>query len=155
MAESESTAEDRPGEVWHTTLRGVIGAMAMTGLRQVTEDLGLIRETPPESIMRRQSRGLFRKVPRKRRKTAIAMLHWATGAAGGFGFGILPDDVRRTPWAGPVWGLFILASYQRGVAPLLGLPQSKDPKVTERLALVADHLLYGFVLSEFRERPRD
>jgi hypothetical protein len=147
-------AENRSAEIWHTTVRGVIGAMAMTGMRQITEDLGLIRETPPESIMRRRSRRVFSRIPRKRRKTAVVLLHWATGAAGGFGFGILPDDVRRTPWAGPAWGLLILASYQRGVAPLMGLPQSERPKLTERAVLVADHLLYGFVLSEFRERPR-
>ena len=60
--------------------------------------------------------------------------------------------MRRAWWAGPAWGLVILASYQRGVAPALGLPQSEHPKLSERLALAGDHLLYGFVLSEPRER---
>jgi hypothetical protein len=148
-------AEDRPGEVLHGALRGVIGAMAMTGMRQLTSSLGLVRETPPESLMRRRGRGLLRKVPRGRRTTATLALHWATGAVGGLLFGLIPDEIRRARWAGPVWGLVLLEGYQRTVAPALGLPQSKDPEPLERLALVGDHLLYGFVLSEFRERPRD
>jgi hypothetical protein len=142
-------------ELAHAALRGVVASMAMTGMRQVTEDLGLVRETPPESLLRRSTRGVFGRVPRKRRKTAVVLLHWTVGAAGGLGFGLLPDSVRRTPWSGPAWGLVILASYQRGVAPALGLPQSEHPKLSERLALAGDHLLYGFVLNEMREQPQD
>jgi hypothetical protein len=139
-------------ELAHAALRGVVAAMAMTGMRQVTEDLGLVRETPPESLFRRHSRGFFGRVPRKRRKTAVIAIHWATGAAGGLAFGLLPDDVRRTPWAGPAWGLVMLEGYQRTVAPALGLPQSEHPRISERLALVGDHLLFGLVLSAGRER---
>jgi hypothetical protein len=148
-------AEDRPNEVVHSVLRGVIGAMAMTGMRQLTTGLGLVRETPPESILRRQSRGLLKLVPRKRRRVAVTGVHWGVGAMGGLGFGVLPDDVRRTRWAGPAWGLVVLAFYQGAVAPALGLRQATDPDASEWASLAADHLLYGFVLSEFRERPRD
>ena len=140
-------------DVLQGTLRGVIGAMAMTGLRQLTTGLGLVRETPPESIVRRQTKGLLRLVPRRRRKVAVTLVHWAVGAQGGAAYGLLPDEVRRTRWAGPAWGLILLAVYQRVVAPALKLPQSKDPEVSERLALAGDHVLYGFVLSAFRERP--
>jgi hypothetical protein len=151
----EQRTEDRPGEVFHTTVRGVIGAMAMTGMRQLTTALGLVDETPPESILRRQTKGLLRLVPRKRRRVAVTAVHWGVGAVGGLAFGALPDEVRRSRWAGPAWGLVMLAAYQTAVAPALGLKQAKDPDLSEWLGLTGDHLLYGFVLSEFRERPRD
>jgi hypothetical protein len=142
-------------DVLHTTLRGVIGAMAMTGMRQFTSALGLVDETPPESILRRQTKGLLRLVPRRRRRVAVTAVHWGVGAAGGLTFGTLPDEIRRTRWAGPAWGIGLLVAYQTTVAPALGLKQAKDPDLTEWLGLAGDHLLYGFVLSEFRERPRD
>jgi hypothetical protein len=46
-----------------------------------------------------------------------------------------------------VYGVGILLSYDFGIAPLLGLKQSKRPKATEQAALIADHLLYGLILS--------
>jgi hypothetical protein len=38
---------------------------------------------------------------------------------------------------------------------LLGLTQAKRLRPAERSALAADHLLYGFVLSEMRRRPQE
>ena len=46
-------------------------------------------------------------------------------------------------------------SFELGVAPLLGLEQSRQLRPVERAALAADHLLYGLVLSEARSRPRE
>ena len=132
----------------HTALRGVVGAMAMTGVRQLTSGVGLVDETPPESILRRRTKGLLRLVPRKQRRMAVIAVHWSVGGAGGLVFGALPEDVRRTRWAGPAWGMAMLVVYQTAVAPALGLKQAKDPDLTEWAALAADHLLYGFVLSE-------
>lgn len=143
------------GEILHGMLRGVVGAMAMTGMRQLTTGLGLVRETPPESIVRRQTKGLLRLVPRRRRRVAVTAVHWAVGAQGGAAYALLPDGVRRARWAGPAWGLAMLVVYQRVVAPALKLPQAKDPELSERLALAGDHMLYGVVLSEFGQRPRD
>jgi hypothetical protein len=143
-------------EVAHGALRGAIGAMAMTGMRTFTADIGLLRETPPQSIAKkRRPSGVLSYIPKSRRRAAVEVFHWSVGVAGGAIFGALPDGLRRAHWFGPVYGLAILGSYNLGIAPLLGLKQSKRPKPVEQAALIADHLLYGFVLSEFRERPRD
>jgi hypothetical protein len=142
--------------VSHAALRGAIGAMAMTGMRTFTADLGLVRETPPQSIAKkRRPSGILSHVPKSRRRAMVELFHWSVGVVGGVIFGALPDELRRASWFGPVYGVGILLSYDFGVAPMLGLKQAKRPNATEQAALIADHLLYGFVLSEFRERPRD
>jgi hypothetical protein len=143
-------------ELFHAGMRGAIGAMAMTGMRTFTADLGLVRETPPQSIAKkRRPTGVLAYVPKSRRRAFVELMHWSVGVTGGAIFGALPDELRRARWFGPVYGVGILLSYDFGIAPLLGLKQAKSPKSTEQVALIADHLLYGFVLSEFREQPRD
>jgi hypothetical protein len=147
---------EQSSEVLHGALRGAIGAMAMTGMRTFTADAGLLRETPPQSIAKkRRATGVMSYVPKSRRRAFVELCHWSVGVAGGAIFGALPDELRRARWFGPVYGLGILLSYDFGIAPLLGLKQSKRPKATEQAALIADHLLYGFVLSEMRQRPSD
>jgi len=76
------------------------------------------------------------------------------GAAGGVQFALLPESVRRQPWAGPVYGLVLWLGFEAVLAPALGLKQAGKPRPAERLALAADHLLYGLVLSEIRRRPQ-
>ncbi|MEA2459383.1 MAG: hypothetical protein QOC95_2355 [Thermoleophilaceae bacterium] len=143
-------------EIAHGAMRGAIGAMAMTGMRTFTADLGFMRETPPQSIAKkRRATGVLSYVPRSRRRALVEAMHWSVGVAGGAIFGALPDPLRRAPGFGPVYGLGILLSYDFGIAPLLGLKQSKRPKPAEQAALIADHLLYGLVLSELRKRPSD
>ncbi len=39
---------------WRTSGRGVVAAMAMTGMRRVTTGLGLVRVAPPESIAKQE-----------------------------------------------------------------------------------------------------
>jgi hypothetical protein len=142
-------------EIAHAALRGVVGAMAMTGMRMVTVDLGLVRETPPDAIARKRARGLLRRVPRGNRRAAIELVHWSYGAAGGVAFGALPVGLRRHAWAGPAFGLLSWVGFEAGIAPLLGLPHAKKPRAVERLAIAGDHLLYGLVLSEIRARPQE
>jgi hypothetical protein len=135
-------------EVTHAAMRGAIGAMAMTGMRTFTADLGLLRETPPQSIAKqRRPTGVLSYVPKSRRRAFVEVMHWSVGVTGGAIFGLFPDGLRRTPWFGPVYGVGILLSYDFGIAPLLGLKQSKRPKATEQAALIADHLVYGLILS--------
>jgi hypothetical protein len=129
--------------------------MAMTGMRAFTVSLGLVEEPPPRAIARQKSKGLFRLVPRKQRRAGVELMHWGYGAAGGALFGALPQDVRQKAWAGPIYGMVLLFGFEAVQSPLLGLEQAKKPRLVERLALAADHGLYGLVLSEFRERPRD
>jgi hypothetical protein len=142
------------GEVVHAAFRGAIAAMAMTGMRRFTVHIGLVEEPPPQAIFRQKVPGLLRRVPRKQRPAMVELAHWSYGAGGGAFFGALPASIRRRPWAGPIYGLAIWAGFEAGIAPALGLSQAKRPRPVERLALAADHLLYGLVLSEIRRRPQ-
>ena len=141
-------------DVFHTAIRGVVGAMAMTGLRVVMVDVGIVGETPPRAILRQRAKALLRLVPRSRRRSAIQLAHWSYGAGGGAVFGAMPESLRRRPWAGPVYGLALWLGFEAVIAPALGLAQAKEPRPVERVAFAADHLLYGFILSEFRRRPQ-
>jgi hypothetical protein len=154
-ANQPAAGQHQAAEITHAALRGAIAAMAMSGARAVTTRFGLVEETPPRAIFRQRAPGLLRRVPRKRRQGVVELFHWAYGAGGGAVFGALPDKVRLTPWAGPVYGLVVWLGFELGLAPALGLRQAKEPRPVERLALAIDHLLYGFVLSETRRRPQD
>ena len=144
-----------PERIAHAALRGGVAAMAMTGMRVLTTELGLVEEPPPQAIFRQRARGLLRLVPRGGRRAAIELAHWGYGAGGGAAFALLPGEVRDRAWAGPIYGLAVWAGFEAALAPLLGLEQAKRPRPVERLALALDHLLYGLVLSEFRRRPRE
>jgi hypothetical protein len=135
-------------------VRGAIGAMAMTGMRTFTADAGLVRETPPQSIAKkRRPGGVLSYVPKSRRRAFVEVMHWSVGVTGGAIFGLMPDPLRRAPWFGPIYGVGILVSYDFGIAPLLGLKQSRRPKATEQAALIADHLVYGLILSGGERAP--
>jgi hypothetical protein len=141
-------------ELAHAGMRGVIAAMAMTGMRAFTVSLGLVQESPPRAIMRKRAHGLLRVLPRKRRRAAIEGVHWTYGAGGGLLFGALPDEVRRRAWAGPLYGLALWLGFELALAPALGLEHAKKRRLAERAALAADHAVYGLVLSDTRRRPR-
>ena len=144
-----------PHEVAHAGLRGAIAAAAMTGVRNLTVNLGLVDQTPPDAIVKQKAKGVVALMPRKKRKAGIELLHWGYGAVGGAVFAMLPEDVRRRAWAGPAYGFVVWLGFELGLAPLLGLKQAKQPRPVERAALMADHLLYGFVLSETRRKPQE
>lgn len=139
----------------HAALRGVIAAMAMTGMRSLTVSLGLVEETPPRAVVRQTSKGLMRTVPKAQRRAAIELMHWGYGAVGGAGFAMLPENLRLRRWSGPVYGLLVWLSFELVQAPLLGLDQAKKARPVERVAFAVDHLMYGFVLTETRRRPRE
>jgi hypothetical protein len=143
-----------PREIVHAGLRGAVAAMAMSGMRTLTTNLGLVEEPPPHAILKQKAAGLLRRVPRKRRRSAIELAHWGYGAAGGVQFALLPETVRRQPWAGPIYGSVLWLGFEAVLAPALGLKQAGKPRPAERLAIAADHLLYGLVLSEIRRRPQ-
>jgi hypothetical protein len=144
-----------PKELAHGALRGAIAAMAMTGMREFTQSVGIVEQTPPQAIVKQRARGWIRQVPKKRRRAALEALHWSYGAAGGLAFAALPDGVRRRAWAGPLYGLVVWLGFELGLAPLLGLKQAYQGRPVERAALAVDHLLYGFLLSETRRRPQE
>ena len=139
----------------HATFRGVIGAMAMTGLRLFASHAGLIREAPPTRLARKRARGLLKLAPRRRRESVVELIHWAMGGAFGAGYGALPEPARRRPWSGPVYGLAVWMGFDTVVAPVFGLTQRNWPKGRERAVFMLDHVLFGLVLSELRSRPRE
>lgn len=146
------------GDVLHGAARGAVGAMAMTGMRVLTTQLGLLEQTPPHAISHQRARGLralLRRAPRRQRTGLVEGAHWAFGAGGGAVFGALPRTIRRRRWAGPIYGLVVWLGFELGVAPALGLSQSKQLRPVDRLALAADHVLYGVVLSEPRRTRQD
>jgi hypothetical protein len=143
-------------EIAAAAVRGTIAAMAMTGMRAFTVDLGIVEETPPQAILKKKkARGLIRRVPRNHRRAAVELAHWGYGAAGGAAFRLLPQELRRRDWAGPAYGLLVWLGFEAGIAPALGLTQARKLRLAERTALAVDHLLYGLVLSEIRKRPRE
>jgi uncharacterized membrane protein YagU involved in acid resistance len=134
-------------EIIHAKLRGVIGAMAMTGVRVFAVHAGLIREDPPSRLVRKR-RG-------RRPRWLVEVAHWAMGGMFGIVFGLLPDAWRQRAWAGPLYGLLVWLGFDTVIAPALGLTERDWPKGRERAVFMADHILYGFVLSELRSRPRE
>ena len=131
--------------------------MAMTGMRVMTTELGLVEQTPPQALSRQRARGLralLRRAPRKQRRGLLEAAHWAFGAGGGAAFGALPRELRSHPSAGPVYGLVVWLGFELGIAPALGLSQAKRVRLVDRLALAADHVLYGIVLSASRPLAR-
>lgn len=131
-------------------VRGVVAAMAMSGMRTVTTHLGLVEATPPQALAER-ARGLLLRIPAEKRPAAVELLHWAVGASAGAAFGLLPAERRRPRWAGPAWGLTVWVVFETVVTPALGLRRAERRRVTERLALAADHVLYGLLVTP-RER---
>lgn len=126
---------------------GAFGAMAMTGMRLVTTQLGLVEQVPPEAITQQKLGHLVARLPRRARKIVVELFHWTYGALGGSAFGLLPRSIQRRRWSGPAWGLLTWAAFEGVLAPALGLSQAKRARPVERLTLAADHLLYGVMVS--------
>ncbi len=135
------------GQVVRAFARGVIAAMAMSGLRKVTTGLRLVEQIPPERIALEGVPALVRLVPPERRDVVVEFAHWAYGGIGGAVFGLLPEPVRRRGWAGPLYGVAVWLGYETTLAPMLALHRRNEPSPTERVALVADHVLYGAVVA--------
>ena len=134
--------------------RGIVGAMALTGVRVFAKDAGLIREEPPRRLTRKRARGLFKSVPRGRSGVVVELAHWAMGGAFGAVFGALPASIRQRLWSGPAFGFAVWVGFDGVVAPMLGLERNW-PKGRERLVFLVDHLLFGLVLNEMRSRPHE
>lgn len=153
----KTSAGARVGDVLSGAACGTVGAMTMTGMRVLTTELGLVEQTPPEAVSRQRARGiraLLRRAPRKQRRGMLEAAHWAFGAGGGAAFGALPRELRGRRWVGPLYGLVVWLGFELGIAPVLGLTQARRARPVDRLALAADHLLFGVVLSATRQADR-
>jgi hypothetical protein len=141
---------DRFGVLLRGGARGVVAAMAMTGMRTVSSGLGLLKQAPPEEVATEGLPCLFSRIPAENRDEVIELAHWLYGAGAGAVFGMLPAPIRRHAWAGPAYGIAIWLAFEAGIAPLLGL-RERELDASDRLMVAADHVLYGLVLGA---RPR-
>ena len=112
-------------EVAHAAGRGAVAAMAMTGMRAFTVNLGIVEQPPPQAIFKQKARGpdgrgAAQEAPRGDRARS-------TGATA-------PVGARRSRCSrmscggavgGPVYGLVIWLGFELGIAPALGLSQAK------------------------------
>jgi hypothetical protein len=142
---------DRSGTLLRGSARGVIAAMAMTGMRTVSSGLGLLKQAPPEEIATEALPTLLRRVPPENHDQAIQLAHWVYGGGAGAVFGMLPAPIRRHVWAGPAYGFAIWLVFEAGIAPILGL-RVRDRGTSERVAIAADHVLYGLVVAARPQR---
>lgn len=127
--------------------RGLLGAMGMTGARQLTTNLGLMDETPPETMVRRVAPSGLDSLDRGMRAALTELVHWAYGAGGGAAYGLLPRRVRSNVATGPIYGLAVWLVFELGVAPVLGLRHPQG-RIVGRVMLLADHALYGVVVAD-------
>jgi hypothetical protein len=136
----------RSAVLGRAAVRGLTAAMAMSGLRTFTANLGLLRQSPPDAIVDRHAPRLLRNRGPGTRMAVTELAHWLYGAGGGVMFGLLPGRLRAHPWTGPVYGVVVWLGFELGVGPLLGV-QGRQGGVGGRLILMADHALYGAVVA--------
>jgi hypothetical protein len=142
------TAEiDDPAATARAGLRGLVAAMAMTGVRTFTEGAGLLQESPPEAIAEEHAPDAFHRLAAEYRTALTELAHWGYGAVGGVLFSFLPARVRAHPLTGPAYGLAVWLAFESGLAPLLGLRHAEAQRPVSRAVLALDHVLYGIVVS--------
>jgi hypothetical protein len=127
--------------------RGLVGAMAMTGVRTFTENVGILQESPPKAIVAEHAPPTVRRLADERRTAITELCHWAYGAMGGLIFSALPQSLRSRRATGPAYGLAIWLSFELGLAPLLGLEHAKSRRPVSRAVLALDHIMYGIVVA--------
>ncbi|WP_207928931.1 hypothetical protein [Actinomadura sp. 6K520] len=137
--------ERSAGTVFRAGARGLVAAMAMTGVRTVTAAIGPREQTPPEAIVE-QRLPLLRRLPERHQSAITELFHWTYGAAGGAAYGLLPRRVRSNPASGPVYGLVIWLGFELGIAPALHVHHVHEHGFAWRAGTALDHLLYGIVV---------
>ncbi|MBB4935017.1 hypothetical protein F4561_005911 [Lipingzhangella halophila] len=147
MAHTEVDARRLPpASIIEGAAGGVVGAMAMTGTRELARGLGLIAQTPPEAILQKEVPQLLNRIPEERRVATIQLAHWAYGACAGAAYGLTPIRLRDHRLSGPVYGVLSWAFFEFALAPALGLAHAHESRPRARAALFADHVLYGLIL---------
>jgi hypothetical protein len=127
--------------------RGLVAAMAMTGSRNVTGNIGLLHKSPPEAIVERRAPERIRRLPPDRRAAITEFAHWSYGALGGAGYALLPQRVKADLRTGPAYGLVLWLVYEAALAPVLDLQHTEQRGVRTRLMLALDHVMYGVVVA--------
>ncbi|WP_394328517.1 DUF3140 domain-containing protein [Nocardiopsis flavescens] len=118
----------------------------MTGMRQATVGLGLVERTPPDEILRQGVPPVLEAFPENRRTAVIELAHWSYGTVAGLAFSLLPRRLRASRLAGPVYGVLAWGAFEAVLAPALGLGHARRESAGERWALLADHVVFGFII---------
>jgi len=127
--------------------RGLVAAMAMSGMRTVTAGGAQEEQTPPEAIVSKHAPGAVQRLSERQRGAVTELMHWGYGAGGGILFALLPDIVRRRRGVGVAYGLAIWAAFEAVIGPALGVPRPHRRRILWRVAIAADHVLYGMVVA--------
>lgn len=134
-------------QITRAAARGLVAAMAMSGLRRVTTGLGWLEKVPPEEVLTQRAPTLVHPLLRDHQRVAVELAHWAYGTGGGMAFGALPDGMRRSRAVGPIYGLLIWLVFELAIGPALGVARAERRSLVSRAMLVVDHLLYGIVVA--------
>jgi hypothetical protein len=127
--------------------RGLVAAMAMTGLRVVTTRSGLLERTPPQTITEQAAPASIAELPQRQRELVTELAHWGYGAAAGAVYGSLPPRLANRIWAGPAYGIALWLFFEVALAPALKLEYARERRVAWRAMVILDHLLYGVMVS--------
>lgn len=134
----------RVGDVLSGAAWGTVGAKAMTGMRVITTELGLVRSAGSERAGSARYWG-------ERRVSSVAGSSWRlTGPSAQLA---RRHSVRcqarceAVVGAGPVYGLRGGVGFELGIAPVRASVRPSVSGPVDRLALAADHLLFGLLLS--------
>lgn len=141
-------SNDRLRSLTTAGARGLVASMAMSGMRELTAGMGWLERTPPDEIVHDEAPLLVLPLSEGHEQAVVELAHWAYGTAFGAVYGLLPERVRRSRWAGPGFGIGTWLVYELAIAPALGVQVAKRRTVTSRLMLVADHVLYGLVVAD-------
>ena len=145
---------DRQGSAGHGAGAGIVAAMAMSGFRLVTTQLGLVQQVPPEAVLEQKAPQAVQRIPATLRPVFVELTHWSYGGLGGAAFGLLPGRLQDRRWSGPAYGVGAWMFFELLLAPLLGLRQAKQTRAVERMALAADHVLYGVIVASGQSSAR-
>jgi len=89
--------------------RGLVAAMAMSGMRTVTAGAAQEEQAPPEAIVSEHAPGAVQRLSERQRAAVTELMHWGYGAGGGIlfallseTFGVAAESASRTAWrSGP------------------------------------------------------
>ncbi|GAA2453779.1 hypothetical protein GCM10010191_85650 [Actinomadura vinacea] len=127
--------------------RGLLAAMAMTGIRNVAAAIGPHEKTPPQALMDEHAPPSVHRLPERHRQAITELAHWGYGAVGGVVYGMLPREVRTHPATGPAYGLAAWLAFEALFAPALRLRHVHEHGFLWRAVGALDHTLYGIVVA--------
>lgn len=133
--------------VLRSSARGLAAAMAMTGIRTLTGNLGLLHKSPPDAIVERHLPPPMRRLPPERLDALTELAHWSYGTLGGAAYAVLPERAKGDRRVGPLYGLALWLAYEVVLAPLLDLRHTEQRSKRTRAMLALDHAMYGVIVA--------